>query len=233
MAAAAALEGVLVLAQARPRVLDEPDLRAAHRRPRDDEVLDERAPERLELCDVVLGGEHVDRVAHGVGGEQRAVVAVVVRGGEVAIEHDVDGDVGQLVAARGAHDLHQPDLGLAVVALAEDEGHASAPSVGAVAEGTQQQRDMVVLVAGDGEDDGDLGVERRLAAPAEVRAGVEGQAVAPMGQRRAVGHEIARAPVGVGGAAAQKLPAVAGSRARGRSAPPGPAARARCPGRGW
>jgi hypothetical protein len=38
------LEGVLVLAQARPRVLDEPHARALDRRPRGDEVLDERAP---------------------------------------------------------------------------------------------------------------------------------------------------------------------------------------------
>ena len=151
-----------MLAQARPRVRDEPDRGPLDRRPGLHEVLDERAPEALEVGDVVLGREHVDAVAHRVGGDQGAVVAVAVGGVEVAVEHDVDRHVGQLVAALAAHDLHQPDLGLAVVALAEDEGHASAPSVGAVAERAEQQRDVVVLVGGDGEDDGHLGVEGGL-----------------------------------------------------------------------
>ena len=147
-AAGAALEGVLVLvavdAQARPRVLGDVDARRGDRRPAGQEVLGQRAGERLGLLDAVLAGERVDDVAHRVGGEQVAVVAAEVRGAEVAAQRDVDREVAQLVAARGAGHPHQAHRRLAVAVIAERGGHRSAPPVGRVAERAQQQRDVDV-----------------------------------------------------------------------------------------
>ena len=110
--------------RARPGAAAEADgrLAAAGRRPQ--EVLREVLAEHLRIAQVDRLRAGVDRVAHGVGRHDVRVVALEVRGGEVAGELDVDAVVVQLVTLRPALDPHDADVGLAVPAVAE-LGHVS------------------------------------------------------------------------------------------------------------
>jgi hypothetical protein len=79
-----------------------------------DEVAGQQRSERLRGRHAVLAGERVDRVLLGVSGQHGGVVAGEVGGGEVAGERHAHVEVDQLVRVRAA-DLHDADLGLAVV----------------------------------------------------------------------------------------------------------------------
>jgi hypothetical protein len=92
-----------------PGLLADRDGRGGHP-PVAEEVLDERRAERRERVQRVIGGEPVDDVAHRVGGHQAGVVVARVRSFEVALEHDVDGQVAQAVPLRAASELDQAHL---------------------------------------------------------------------------------------------------------------------------
>jgi hypothetical protein len=128
VAAAPSPKGVLVRRAARrlqalPRVRHQPDPRAAHLRARAHEVLDEAHPEPLEVAHVEAASERVHRVAHRVGREHAAVVARDVRRAEVALERDVDREVGDVVTVGVTRHPHEPHARLAVVVGAQDRGH--------------------------------------------------------------------------------------------------------------
>ena len=93
-------------------------------------------------------------------------------------ERDADGEVVQHVPRPVAVDLHQADLGLAVLVVPQARVHGQRAPVGRVGERAEQQRHVVVRVGvGDLEDHDDLGVERRAALRGEVVAAAEHQPV--------------------------------------------------------
>ena len=75
--------------------------------------------ELLDVADAVLAGERVHGVLLGVGRQHRGVVAVEVHGVHVAGQRDGDVEVVQHVPGRVPVDPHQPDLGLAVLVVAQ------------------------------------------------------------------------------------------------------------------
>src|ERR1019366_3147306 len=78
-----------------------------------------------------------------------------------------------------------------------------------VAEGVQQQRDVVVGVVGcDVEDDGHFRVERRLVVRGEVACGREGQSKAA-GVDALYGHQFGASAVGVRDAGGDRVPVLA------------------------
>jgi hypothetical protein len=104
-------------------VLGQADPGAGHARRGGEEALREAHAEALDVGHVVVAlGQRVDRVAHRVGGEHPGVVARDVRGREVALERDVDREVGEVVAVGPARDLHEAHARLAVVVPAYDGG---------------------------------------------------------------------------------------------------------------
>ena len=79
-----------------------------------------------QLLGVVLHGnggglarDRVDGVLHGVGGQDFAVVAVVVRGVKVAGEQYLHGPLAQFVSLGAARDFHQADARFAVAIFSE------------------------------------------------------------------------------------------------------------------
>src|SRR5918998_104746 len=131
-------EGVLVLPAIHhdtvPEVLDEAYAGVLDFRAGLEEVLDQLYPEILDVPGEVVFGQRVDRVPHGVGRQEAGVVALDVGRLEIARERHVYPHVGDLVPARVALDLNQPDVRFAVAALAQDDlpgcrfGHRLPPS---------------------------------------------------------------------------------------------------------
>ena len=148
-------------------------------------MLDQPQPERLDVIDRVLLGQRIDRVAHGVGGQQAGVVPLDVGGLKLALELDADREIAQIVSVGPARDVDQANLGLSVPGLTQNDRHPSAPSICAVSKRAEEQWHVVVLLAiGDDEGHRHFGVEARLAIRAEIGPGVEGQPVASILKRR-------------------------------------------------
>src|SRR5689334_21546548 len=83
----------------------------------------ENQGELFDGIEVVLLREDVDGVFDRVGGDDGAVVAGGVGGGEVAFELDVGAQLEQVVALPCADDLRQPDAALAVGVVPQGGGH--------------------------------------------------------------------------------------------------------------
>ena len=84
------------------------------------EVVRQAQQELLRRADAVAG-EGVDGVLLRVGGHHMGVVALGVRGGEVAVQLGGHAEVLDGVPGRVPGDLDQPDLGLAVLVGAEHD----------------------------------------------------------------------------------------------------------------
>ena len=110
-----------------PPVLLDADLRAGHPLEGVREVPAQAQGERLDLAHPVLLGEGVDGVLLGVGRHDVGVVTLQVRGGEVAAQRGRHVQVLDLVPVAVAVDVHQADLRLAVLVLAERDGHHELP----------------------------------------------------------------------------------------------------------
>src|SRR5262252_6770641 len=101
-------------------------------------------------------------------------------GFEVTGQCDADAQVADLVKVVAAGDSKQPGLSLAVSVVAQDDTHRSAASVGRVAEGAEEQRDVIVPGGVcDLERNADLGVERLCESPGRG----EGEAIDPRSGR--------------------------------------------------
>jgi CRISPR/Cas system-associated exonuclease Cas4 (RecB family) len=106
-----------------PAVLLDPDLGPGDPFEVIDEVAAQAQAEVLDLAHPVLLGEGVDGVLLGVGGDDVRVVARQVRGGEVAAQRGGHVQILDLVPVAVPGDVDQADLGLAVLVVAERDGH--------------------------------------------------------------------------------------------------------------
>ena len=114
-----------------PEVLLHLLARAGHPRVLVDEVARHAQREVLDRADAAEAGQRVHRVLLGVGRDDGAVVAGGVGvGGEVADQLAGDVHILDLVHRRRPVDVHQPDLGFAVLVGAQDDGHARSSSGG-------------------------------------------------------------------------------------------------------
>ena len=112
-----------------PAVLLDGDLRAGHPLEVVHEVPAQAEPELLDLAHPVLLGEGVDGVLLRVGGDDLGVVAGQVGVGEVAAQRGGHVQVLDLVPVTVAGDVHQADLRLAVLVVAEGDGHDVSPAI--------------------------------------------------------------------------------------------------------
>jgi len=106
-----------------PAVLLDADLRAGHPLEVVHEVPAEPKREFLDLAHPVLLGEGVDGVLLRIGGDDLGVVADQVGVGEVAAQRGGHVQVLDLVPVTVTGDVHQADLRLAVLVVAEGDGH--------------------------------------------------------------------------------------------------------------
>jgi hypothetical protein len=106
-----------------PAVLLDPDLSPGDPLEVVGEVAPQAQPEVLDLAHPVLLGEGVDGVLLGVGGDHVRVVAAGVGGGEVAPQRGGHAEVLELVPVAVPGDVDQANLGLAVLVVAERDGH--------------------------------------------------------------------------------------------------------------
>src|SRR5215469_15945909 len=158
-------------------------------------------PERelLDLAHPVLLGEGVDGVLLRVGGDDLGVVAAQVRVGEVAAQRARHVQVLDLVPPAVAGDVDQADLRLAVLIVAEGDGHGDSAS----------SRDMetYLRVMNFPERGGTPRIRPAAGPPARPARPRAGQPRPAAGPPPAAGRPAA-------------VPAAAGG--TGRRAPPGP-----------
>ena len=104
-----------------PELLREVDRHPPDMVARVEEVRRQRHAERLRLPHAVLGRQRVDGVLHGVGRQHAGIVAVDIRGVEIALEPDRHAEVEEIVAILTPVDGHEADAGLAVRRLLDHD----------------------------------------------------------------------------------------------------------------
>src|SRR5262249_49853455 len=98
-----------------------------------EEVPGEGDPELLDRALQPIRSEGVGRVLHRVGRDHARVVALRIRGGEVAFQGDADRQVVDPMWCLAAHDLDEADRLLAVGVRADLDHEAAPTGEGALA----------------------------------------------------------------------------------------------------
>ena len=119
-----------------------------------------------------------NRVLHCVGGKYFGVVTLRVRGLEVTFKADGDGQLLDIVATFLLRDAQQANSRFAIIVRAQTDRHASTPAVSAIAEWTQQNRNVKILARiADAEDDAHLRIQGFNLAVSEVGVSIERETI--------------------------------------------------------
>ena len=119
-----------------------PDLGIARKK-----VLAQLQGEVFDTLGLALAGTRIDRVLHGIGGQDGAVIAIGEAGLEVAGEQNLDLPFPHCVQRAVALHLHHAHARFSVRIFCQSN-HRLAPSVGGIAIWTQEQWDVQVGIAG-------------------------------------------------------------------------------------